>query len=620
MRLSLSVLAILFAAPVVGWAENALVPEAPKPIYTRQNSFGVPFVMDPAEPGARKATEVQLHVSENGGPWRLYAKAAPTSGSILFRATRDGDYRFLVRTKDDHGELQPAGPPHPELTVVLDTDPPVLELLAERGQGGEMHARWRVRDAHLKPDSLRLEYQVGPDGPWVPVAIDLPVVGATTSAREATWVPEARSVPITVRAEVSDFSGNFAKTQRTVAGIVAKPDPAAEKEDTFAHWPGERTQSTPLGPHDPPEMPGNFPSRYGDVRNLAGVKRYGTIAEQIGPGLLPPAAEVLPAPPAAEEVAGVPAAERALPIPNQPEEVGLPPSANEARQSAPRTRRDLEQIDGPRLPGPAALPASTEAGVANPGTPPTNGAATSPADESLPPGVQPRMFNTRRIELDYDVESMSPGSVPTIEIWGTRDSGRTWAKYGSHDNEHGPASVTVDGDGLYGFRILVSNTGATTEDAPRSGDTPDIWINVDTQKPAGRIVSAAADASAPGTLVIRWEAGDSFLAAQPISLYWSTTATGPWAPIGLDLANSGTHAWQPNANTPGPVFLRLEIRDRAGNLHVTDTPSPVPLSPARPKVRIRDARPAAAPAAQSPAVPATAPAAQAQPVWQEFRR
>ena len=121
-------------------AESPLVPEPPQPIYTRQNEFLVPFVMDPVEPGSRRAAEVQLHVSENSGPWRLYGKAAPHNGSFHFRATRDGEYRFMVRTKDDHGDLQPVGPPHPELIVILDTDPPVLELLAERGAGSEVRA------------------------------------------------------------------------------------------------------------------------------------------------------------------------------------------------------------------------------------------------------------------------------------------------------------------------------------------------------------------------------------------------------------------------------------------------------------------------------------------------
>ncbi len=334
--------------------------------------------------------------------------------------------------------------------------------------------------------------------------------------------------------------------------------------------------------------------------------------------MLPPAAEVLPPPPAAEEVAGIPATERALPIPDQPEEVGLPPAANEARQIAPHTRREIEQIDGPRLPGPATVPTSTDASAVAPAN---NRAGTAPSEETLPPGVQPRMFNTRRIELDYDVESMSPGSIPTIEIWGTKDGGRAWTKYGTLQNEHGPAFVTVDADGLYGFRIVVASGASGAEEAPRSGDAPDIWINVDTEKPAGGIISAQADSATPGAVAIRWEATDAYLAARPISLYWSTTTTGPWAPIGLDLANTGTHAWQPNANTPGPVYLRLEVRDLAGNLLVMDTPSPVPLSSGRPKARIRDARPATAPAAApSTSAGQAPPAAQAPPVWQEFRR
>ena len=74
---------------------------------------------------------------------------------------------------------------------------------------------------------MRLEYQVGPDGPWNQVAIDLPALGATISAREATWIPETRSVSITVRAEASDWAGNVAKTQTSVPGIQPKANPAA---------------------------------------------------------------------------------------------------------------------------------------------------------------------------------------------------------------------------------------------------------------------------------------------------------------------------------------------------------------------------------------------------------
>ena len=211
---------------------------------------------------------------------------------------------------------------------------------------------------------------------------------------------------------------------------------------------------------------------------MAGVRPYGAITEDIGPGVLPGAAETLP-PPRGEAVLAQPSTERRLPIPGQPEEIGLPPSINEARQAAPRTRRELEQVDGPRLPGPTMVPTSTEAAPF---------AVTGP-DEKLPPGIQPRMLNTRRIELDYEVEAFDAAGSHKIEIWGTKDSGQTWAKVGSDDDDHGPAYVTVDADGLYGFRIVVVNANGVADDLPKPGDAPDVWIGVDTTKPMGRIVS-----------------------------------------------------------------------------------------------------------------------------------
>ncbi len=106
--------------------------------------------------------------------------------------------------------------------------------------------------------------------------------------------------------------------------------------------------------------PAAFPGRTGGASALAGNTRpYGAITEDIGPGVLPGAEETLP-PPRGEAVLAQPS-ERRLPVPGQPEEIGLPPSINEARQTAPRTRRELEQVDGPRLPGPTMVPTSTEA-------------------------------------------------------------------------------------------------------------------------------------------------------------------------------------------------------------------------------------------------------------------
>ena len=629
MRITWIVIAMLSLRLATATADAPFAPSLPKPIYTRQNAFGVPFIMDPAEPGARKAVEVQLHVSENGGPWKLYAKAAPINGSIPFRGTRDGEYRFMVRTKDDRGDLQPAGPPFPELIVIMDTDPPVLELLAERGSDAEVRARWRVRDAHLNPVSLRLEYQVGPDGPWLPVAVDLPAIGATSSAREATWVPEAREITITVRAEVSDFAGNIAKSQRMVPGVRPKRDaaaggggrsPAAPDAESITRWPGEKTESTPLGPTNPPSMSGSFPTRNGSERALAGgAKPNRPWGEEVAPLEKMTQPETLP-PPESEVLAAQPSPERRLPIPNRPEEVGLPPSAAEARHPGPRTRRETDAIDGPRLPWPATIPASGDPLSQAREASPAATSATAPAAEILPPGAQPRMINARRIELDYDVDAADSPGIRKVEVWGTRDGGQSWTRFATDDDNRSPAVVNVDGDGVYGFRIVVESASGPSDGPPRPGDAPEVMIGVDTTKPVARLTSTELGSGAQsGTLSIRWEASDTMLGQRPISLFTSRQATGPWAPIGTDLENSGQFTWRPEAGAPERVYLRLEARDLAGNAEVIDTPAPVSLVPARPKGHIRGVRPG--PTEAQPDIPsASAPAAGAAPAWQGFVR
>ena len=257
------------------------------------------------------------------------------------------------------------------------------------------------------------------------------------------------------------------------------------------------------------------------------------------------------------------------------------------------------------------VPTSTEAVPKAPAAKAESGTNVAAVpDEKLPPGIQPRMLNTRRIELDYEVEAFDGAGLHKVEIWGTKDSGRRWAKIGNDDDDHGPAYVTVDADGLYGFRIVVVSANGVADDTPKPGDAPDVWIGVDTTKPMGRFTSIEPGSGAQnGAQVIRWNANDASLAQRPISLYYSAQPSGPWIPIGLDLPNSGEFVWRPDPNTPAAAYVRLEIRDLAGNGSTVDSPSAIPLTQARPRVKIRDVRPAS-----------SDPSATAPQAWQEFRR
>ena len=200
------------------------------------------------------------------------------------------------------------------------------------------------------------------------------------------------------------------------------------------------------------------------------------------------------------------------------------------------------------------------------------------------------MVGARQFELEYEIESIGPSGVGRIELWGTRDGGRTWSDYAVDADNRSPMPVTVGGEGIYGFRILVHGGTGFGGRPPAEGDSPDIWIGVDTTKPTCRITGA--DVSADATeLIVRWEAADDVLDERPVSLLFSTGSSGPWTPIAAGLENSGSYRWRLDGRVPGRILLRLEVRDEAGNVGVFDTAEPVAVDRHRPEGRIRGVRP-----------------------------
>lgn len=210
----------------------------------------------------------------------------------------------------------------------------------------------------------------------------------------------------------------------------------------------------------------------------------------------------------------------------------------------------------------------------------------------LPPGEHPRMVNSSLFELEYDVDSVGPSGIGRVELWGTRDAGKTWSNFPLGNNNRSPLLVSVKEEGVYGFCVVVTNGAGIGGKPPKSGDLPDLWVGVDLTKPTARIVSAqqGVDAEA-GQLIISWQADDRMLAARPVSLMFSQNRAGPWLPVASGLENTGRYAWSIDGRTPPQVYLRLEVRDEAGNVAVTETTDAFAIDQSRPTIRVRDIRP-----------------------------
>lgn len=186
--------------------------------------------------------------------------------------------------------------------------------------------------------------------------------------------------------------------------------------------------------------------------------------------------------------------------------------------------------------------------------------AAGAADWSLMPiGERPRMVNLKTFELDYEVDSIGSSGVAKVDLWGTRDGGRHWANYGADNDNRSPLVVSVDGEGLYGFRVVIQSGNGLSGQTPRDGDLPEVWIGVDLTRPAVRL-TALDPGPEGGELVLRWEASDALLESHPVSLFFSDQPHGPWSPIAAGLESTGSFSWRLDNRVPERVYLRIEAR------------------------------------------------------------
>ena len=185
-----------------------------------------------------------------------------------------------------------------------------------------------------------------------------------------------------------------------------------------------------------------------------------------------------------------------------------------------------------------------------------------------------RSVNSRLFEMEYRIESAGSSAVPSIELWGTRDGGATWSRFGIDNDGRSPMLVSVDQEGLYGFKIAVAGGAGVSPQAPGRGTAADMLINL--TRPLARIAAVESGAGGQaGQLLIRWEASDARLAERPVSLYARDAAGGEWFPIAAEIENTGQYVWRANPQTPARLLVRLEVRDEAGNVGVSETPQAV---------------------------------------------
>ncbi|MCE9607812.1 MAG: hypothetical protein K8U03_23240 [Planctomycetia bacterium] len=230
-------------------------------------------------------------------------------------------------------------------------------------------------------------------------------------------------------------------------------------------------------------------------------------------------------------------------------------------------------------PQPARLPELAPVATAPAAAPPAGPVA------SLRDPTKPMLVNSPSFELDYDIEHLGNTPIAKVDIWGTRDRGRNWVLLGPDDDRRSPCAVNVEREGMYGFAVVVTAEGGVQGRIPQPGDVPEINVGVDLSKPKVRFTTAEPSTDGrPCAMQIKWDAADDHLGPQAVTLSYSAAPQGPWKPLVIGIGSSGVHLCEFDPQGPDYAYLKIEVRDEAGNIGSHTTTNAIPIEKRRMQV------------------------------------
>ncbi len=506
------------------------------PVLTRQTEFGIPYQVD--APGS--TPEVQLMVSnDRGANWVGYHRQSSQQTRFVFQAKADGEYWFAIRTFDASGRpTETNGYFKPELKVAIDTETPEVSLKAQALESGEVIVQWTIHDPAIDAEQIQLSYQSSSQAPYQTVEVDASKAYQADGiiAGETRFFPIATERVMQIRLDAYDKAGNVGFAQQSVSvPLVAQkprwngvPQPAPGKDgpaqDSLAggNIPVDPFQQRRIEMPEAPKQAVPWPTDNAVPRPQNQAKTNPQSLAGAAPGTA-----------ATQPLAGMPAP----PLPQNTDQRFKPASMK------------------------------MEPPMASSGQPAERPTVRANSTVGLPPGVSAQAINHKGFALNYGVDTVGPSGIGQIELWVTRDGGETWEPGGTDPDRQSPFDVEVQAEGTYGFRIVVEGGNGLTGRRPQPGDLADIWVNVDLTKPIATITNVVyGEGPHVGHLDISWNATDADLADRPVSLYYASSADGPWRPIAEEIANSGQYIWKITPDVPADIFLKATARDRSGNL------------------------------------------------------
>jgi hypothetical protein len=521
-----------------------------------------------------------LYVSpDQGRTWQLRGKMEPEQEGFKFQADGDGEFWFIVATENAAGEQNPPNVYRvaPHQRVLVDTVRPDVQQISAERQGDGVLVRWKIEEAAPDPSSLVVSYHLSdaPPEQWTPIAVPPALEGQKL-------IPGLGNAEVHVRVQIKDTAGNIGMREATVqgeAGGAGRMGATGGPSFTGANWPADKVL-------DPAGRGSGQPGAAAhEARSLSG-----------GPDFQPPGGSH-----------GVSTAGAMTPIetpkgtgrpsgpPPPPEPVG--PAFPASGSSAAAASSSGLPFAQPAQPPPSATPPGTLSEISSGtalNTPPPGGGETA---GSLQP-VQ--VVNKKQVNIEFNVHKCGPSGLGGVDVYITTDDGANWLPWNPASGQpkmsvsaadtggrmRGSVAVELAQEGtVYGFYVVVKNKVGVCLPPPQPGRSPQVRLELDATLPKAALYSPRPDPGQPNALMLHWKAEDRNLTETPITLEWTENEQAGWRPISTrPLPNTGSYSWQLPPNVPGKVFLRLSVRDRAGNVAIARTNQPIPIDLQPPEI------------------------------------
>ena len=546
-------------------------------------TLGIDYTPDMKE----KIAQTGLFVSTDKGQlWNIAATAFPDETEFNYTAPTDGLYCFVMIIYFKDGTQQPKAPgdakPEDIQCILFDTTPPTARIVNASRSGETVKIEWSVEDQYPDESATKVRYKLlGGTGynDWQPVA---GLVPGSRFAEFKTTHPGS----IAIEVEVVDQAGNAVKLERELPAVQT----AEAVTDTAV------SLSPPM--ESVPEIQPTVPDLQSDVKEPTAIKLPDTMLQPTAGTQDPP---LLTPPPVLNKTPS--------------EEVKPAPVPMELHQ--PRT---LPPAPGPRMQpnsstNDVALPPLGSAEQPWPTEPPQPMAPAGPkviatASDTPPPSDNDAEYiNFAAFELQYSVDP-GPSGLRQIDLYVTRDDGRSWTKWSQHDGREMPLRVQLatrndpTPQGNYGLRMVPISGAGLSVGVPPPGTSPQYRVHVDTTKPSIRVFEPTPDPNNRNTLVLQWEAKDVNFGRDPILIEYSPQPTGPWQSVTAGeqlgsftppresaanrIPNSGSYPWPlPNTLTTHSVYLKFSAWDKANNMSEVITPRPILVDLTRPQATIQ---------------------------------